>query len=87
MNLKSCKVNKFLKMTIAIRFNLLQVYLSLLAVLASHADVVRGSSRVPAPRTPKNVCVGGYCRPCKSVLAFVFAVTFILCFNFFEVLF
>ena len=30
----------------------------------SHADVLRGSSRVPAPlhawRTPKNVCVGGY---------------------------
>ena len=27
--------------------------------LASHEDVLRGSSRVPAPRTPKNVCVGG----------------------------
>ena len=27
----------------------------------SHADVLRGSSRVPAPRrTPKNVCVGGH---------------------------
>ena len=31
MNLKSSKVNEFLKMTIAIRFNLLQVYLSVLA--------------------------------------------------------
>ena len=49
MNLQSSKVNKFLKMTIAIRFNLLQVYL--------------------------------------SVLAFVFAVTFIPYFNFFELLF
>ena len=33
-------------------------------VLASHADVLRGSSRVPAPQErvtnpPKNVCVGG----------------------------
>ena len=49
MNLQSSKVNKFLKMTIAIRFNLLQGY--------------------------------------PSVLAFVFAVTFIPCFNFFEGLF
>ena len=49
MNLQNSKVNKFLKMTIAIRFNLLQVYL--------------------------------------SVLAFVFAVTFIPYFNFFEGLF
>ena len=32
-----------------------------IVVVASHADVLRGSSRVPAPRTPKNVCVGGYC--------------------------
>ena len=48
MNLQSSKVNKFLKMTIAIRFNL-QVYL--------------------------------------SVLAFVFDVTFIPYFNFFEGLF
>ena len=30
-------------------------------LLASHADLLTGSSRVPAPRTPKNVCVGGYC--------------------------
>ena len=29
--------------------------------LASHADVLRGSSRV---RTPKNVCGGGYARLC-----------------------
>ena len=35
-------------------------------VLASHANVLRGSSRVPTPRgmvawrTRKNVCVGGY---------------------------
>ena len=49
MNLQSSKVNKFLKITIAIRFNLPQVYL--------------------------------------PVLAFVFAVTFIPYFNFFEGLF
>ena len=29
-------------------------------ILASHADVLRGSSLVSAPQTPKNVCVGGY---------------------------
>ena len=43
-----------------------------LTIVASHADVLRGSSRVPAPRslgrnawrTHKNVCVGGYNNRC-----------------------
>ena len=43
-----------------------------LTIVASHADVLRGSSRVLAPRsldrnawrTPKNVCVGGYNNRC-----------------------
>ena len=34
--------------------------------LASHADVLRGSSRVPAWRTPKNVCVRGYVFPSEG---------------------
>ena len=38
--------------------------------LASHADVLRGSSRVKwgrnAWRTPKNVCVVGWCVPCND---------------------
>ena len=48
-------------------------------LVASHADVLRGSSRVPAPLsgagTPKNVCVGGYllrlsyCALCNYVRA------------------
>ena len=48
--------------------------------LASHADVLRGSSRVPAPHVvgqesvtnPKNVCVWGYLRVCARTPAFLF---------------
>ena len=36
-------------------------------ILASHVDVLRGSSHVPAPQNPKNVCVGGYIR-CRLLL-------------------
>ena len=38
-----------------------------IVAVASHADVLRGSSRVPAPRIPKNVCLGGYC--CSGAVA------------------
>ena len=31
--------------------------------LASPADILRRASRVPSPRTPKNVCGGGYVKP------------------------
>ena len=57
------------------------------ALIASPADILRGASRVPAPRswgrnawrTPKNVCGGGYCFDC-----FIFSLALLNFFVFFS---